>query len=216
MLIEKIQEFRASVAGERVFILGGGPSVTEPVLALLNSSKHKTLCINSSCEFISNPYAVMWCDESWSNKNADWLTRYDGWKFSVKNEYLAKNYFNKDVLGQFKSIPIGKSGDNGFDERFEYVRGNNTGTNAINFLINCGVSSIGLVGMDMGMDGGKTHFHTKYSFPIKKEIYSNIFLPSIQSMACELDKLGKASRIYNCSKYSRITNFEYKQLKDLI
>ena len=216
-MINKLQEFRDSVAGRRVFIVCGGPSVTDNTLKLLNSTKHKVICINSACEFIDNPYAVMWCDDSWANLNYNWLQSYNGWKFAVKNEHIAKSYFQRaDVLGFAKSLVLGKSGDSGYDNRLEYVRGNNTGTNAINFLVNCNVSSIGIVGMDMNTEGGKAHFHKKYTFPIKRGIYTNLFLPSVTSLGEDLKKYNNEIKIFNCSQHSKVTCFDYKPLKELI
>lgn len=215
-MVSKLQEFRDSVAGRRVFILCGGPSITDSTLKLLNSTKHKIICINSSCEFIDDPYAVMWCDDSWANINYSWLQNYNGWKFAVKSEYLAKNYLQRNSFGMANSLILGKSGDSGYDNRLEYVRGNNTGTNAINFLVNCEVSSIGIVGMDMNTEGGKAHFHKKYTFPITRDIYINHFLPSVTSLGEDLKKSGRGVKIYNCSQHSKVTCFEYKPLKELI
>lgn len=216
MIQEKLQEFKNSVIGKRVFILCGGPSVNDTTLSLLNSTEHKIICINSACEYIDTPHAVMWCDDSWANINHKWLKKYEGWKFSVKTGDLYEKYQKIDAFGFGRSIVLGKTGDYGYDNRLGSVRGNNTGTNALNFLLTCEVSSIGIIGMDMNTEAGKAHFHKKYTFPIKKEIYSNLFLPSVMSMGDELNKIDANVKIYNCSKYSKVTCFEYKNLKELI
>lgn len=215
-MLKKIQDFKSHIAGSTVFIVGGGPSINDNTIKELNKTSHKIICINSACKFVNNPFAVMWCDDSWGIKNSNYLNNFNSWKFLVKNAYISKNYYSRNITGQSNSLILSKTGDYDFDTELNCVRGNNTGTNALNFVANCGASKICLVGFDMGTDGNKTHFHKEYTFAIKRDIYPDVFLPSINSVGTAIQKHLPHIKIYNCSRFSKLELFEYKPLKELI
>lgn len=214
-MISQLEKIRSELAGNVVFIVGGGPSVSPNQINFLNKTGHKVICINSSCKFIENPFAIMWIDDSWGSTNKKFLDESNSYKISIKQKQLAETYHKRNMFGQSGSVILGKSGDFEFDSNPYNVRGNNTGTNAVNFVVNAGARKIGLVGFDMKHDGSKSHFHKDYKLPIRASIYSDMFLPSIESMAKILKQFDYPVEIYNCSRHSRIRGFEYKNLREI-
>lgn len=215
-MISQLEKIRSELFGSNVFIVGGGPSVSENQIKLLNQTNHKLICINSSFKFFEKPFAIMWIDDSWGATNKHLLDVTFSHKIAIKQQTLADVYHKRGSFGQSNSVILGKTGDFGFDSNPYCVKGNNTGTNAINFVVNCGVKQIGLVGFDMKYDGSKSHFHDDYKLTIRSSIYSDMFLPSIESMAKVLKEYDYPVKIYNCSQTSRISAFEYKPLRELI
>ena len=198
-MINQLEKLRSDISGSVVFIVGGGPSVSSNQIEFLNKSNYKIICINSSCKFFENPFAIMWIDDSWGASNKKMLDESTSYKISIKQQQLADTYHKRNMFGQSKSVIIGKSGDFGLDPNPYSVRGNNTGTNAINFAVNAGAKTIGLVGFDMKHDGSKSHFHNDYKLAIRPSIYSDMFLPSIESMAKVIAQFEYPVKIYNCS-----------------
>jgi hypothetical protein len=154
---------------------------------------------------------VLWCDESWASKNLAYLNTLTCSKFYVKQN--SKNYITKNLHGIANSTVLNKSGDFGIDFDIDNVRGNNSGAHAINFLVNCNVADIGLIGFDMQTTNNVHHFHNDYTFSIRPETYSKSFIPAMESMAKELNNKVK---IFNCNELSALKCFEYKSLKDML
>lgn len=210
-----LQRLINTVEGRTVFILGGGASVTPEIIASLNQSRAKTFCLNSSAKFINAPIAVMWCDDSWAATNLRYLDTLTCPKFYVKTN--GGTHINGGYKGLSSSTVLNKTGDFGFDTVIDNVRGNNSGANAINLLVNCRVAKIALVGFDMAVSrNNKAHFHSDYTYSIRPSVYSDLFIPSINSMADALSANGSKTQIFNCNKFSSLKCFEYKDIKEMI
>lgn len=212
MSLHNIQGFKNKIEGRTVFILGGGASVTSDILSILNNTD-KVFCLNSSIKFINNPLAVLWCDHGWiaEDKNFKMAKEKTNYRFFVKDNGQI------DKISFCDSITIKKTGNFGYDSsNIQYVRGNNSGAYSINLLVNCKVSKIILVGFDMKIEKNKSHFHNEYSYPIRHDTYTSLFIPSIESMANELKKIGSEVKIYNTNEYSNLKCFEYKSLEEFL
>lgn len=214
MLRDDLQRLKCSVEGRTVFILGGGPSVTPDILSIINENRIKTFALNSSVKFINNPIGLLWCDDSWANNNEKTVRELDCPKFYVKMH--ARTYIKNNIKGFCGSTVLNKTGDYGFDKDINNVRGNNSGANAINLLVNCGARVIGLLGFDMNTERGKAHFHNDYTYAIIPSVYSDLFIPSIVSMNDYIKSTGCSVRIYNCNENSALRCFEYKNFKDML
>lgn len=212
---EDLQRLKNSVEGRTVFILGGGPSVTPEVLDILNTKTNKVFCLNSSVKFIKRPVGLLWCDEAWAGQNLDYVNNLTCPKFYVKRDGIT--HIRKNIYGVGKSTILNKTGDFGMDSSIDNVRGNNSGANAINLLINCKVASIGLVGFDMNVTKNHVaHFHKDYTYAIRPSVYKDLFIPSIQSMKEVMDSVGTLTKVYNCNKFSALKCFEHKELEKMV
>lgn len=212
---EDLQRLKNSVEGRTVFILGGGPSVTPEILQTLNNRTSKVFCLNSSAKAILNPLGLMWCDESWAGQNLDYVNTLKCPKFYVKHN--GQTHIQKGIYGIGRSTILHKSGDFGLDPDVNNVRGNNSGANAINLLINCKAAQIGLIGFDMNVaKNNVAHFHRDYTYAIRPSVYKDLFIPSIESMKESMDAAGTPTKVFNCNKFSALKCFEYKELEKML
>ncbi len=211
---EDLQRLIKTVGGRTVFILGGGPSVTPLILDTLNKSASKVVCLNSAVKFIDNPLAVMWCDNSWASNNLAVLDRLTCPKFYTKSHAAAQITSNKRSISN--STILHKTGEFGFDMDINNVRGNNSGAHCINLLSNCNARTIALIGFDMHAPNNVAHFHNEYTYAVRPSVYSELFIPSIESMVDIIKQHKPNVHIYNCNENSALKCFPYKHMDDLI
>ena len=210
---EELQEFKDSVVDRTVFILGGGSSVTQEILQFLNNSDKLVFCLNSSAKYIERPIGILWCDDSWASSNLEFLNSKDCIKFYVRSS--ASNYIKNNIKAIGKSNVIEKKDEIGFSFKIDEVSGNNSGSYAINFLINCGVRRIALVGFDMHVNNGKAHFHNDYTYSIRPQVYTSLFIPSIEHIHETIKKYNLNVEIFNCNRESSLKCFDYKDIRDI-
>lgn len=214
MIRQDIQRLKSSVEGRTIFIVGGGASITPEIMEKLNASNTKKFCINSSVKHIVDPIAVLWCDESWASTNKSLLDTYSFPKFYVKSN--GNTHIQRDIRGLSNATILNKSGETGFDSDIDNVRGNNSGGYAINLLVNCKAKNIVLVGFDMTTTGNKAHFHNDYTYAIRPSVYSDLFIPSINSLQDVLLKHSMGVNVYNVNKFSKLRCFEFRDLEEFL
>lgn len=214
MVRPDLQRLIDAVSGRTVFIIGGGPSVSPEMIATLNDSGALCFGLNSSAKFIKSPVGVLWTDNSWGAKNKPYLDKLVCPKFFVTTS--GRNYIKKDIKTQSNATVVHKSGESGFDNCIDHVKGNNSGAFAINLLVNCGAKRLGLVGYDMHTEKGRAHFHNEYDYAIRPEVYKNHFIPCIEAMAEVIKSSGYSTKIYNCNPFSSLKCFDFRSIGDII
>lgn len=214
MIRDDLQRLKNLVEGRTVFILGGGPSVTPDILKKLNDSGSLVFCLNSSVKFIKSPCGLLWCDDSWAANNIDAINSVQCPKFAVKAN--AQAYIRSNIKGFGSATVLHKESDFGISMDINCVCGNNSGANSINLLVNCGADIINLIGFDMKADGNVAHFHTDYTYAIRPSVYSDIFIPSINSLAEGIKDANVKTKIFNCNAHSNLKCFEFKDISNFI
>ena len=205
---KELQDFYNIVSGRKVFIIGGGPSLKEIDISLLDN--RLTVGINVAYKILKNPTALYWCDESWAASEYDFLSKINCFKFTGKHS--ADGFIKDNIKSVAGATVLKRTGDFGIDPDCDHVRGNNSGAHVINLLANMKVSDIILLGFDGKILNGKTHWHKGYNLPMNNMIYSDMFTPSICSMATPLKNLG--INIINLSTESAIDCFnKYNALR---
>lgn len=213
MIRKSLQDFHDKVSGRTVYVIAGGPTVKTQNLDLLKG-KH-VICLNNSYSIYPDALALYWADETWVAKHLDGVSAHAAKfrfhsKFHVSNKYLESDKH----LGLGNSTILKRTGDRGIDTELNNVRGNNSGAHILNLLYNCNVKKIVLLGYDMKVINSKSHWHAGHDLPIKPEVYSNLFIPSIQSMA---DAFKRASiTVINTSSDSDLKCFPRMKLEDTI
>lgn len=202
---KNIQEFYSKIEGRTVYVIGGGPTVKKQNLQLL-SGKH-VICLNNAYSIYPDALALYWADESWVERHLDSVNAHTAKfrfhsKFHISNKYLE----NESRLGIGKSILLKRTGDKGIDNNIDNVRGNNSGAHILNLLHNCKVKKIVLLGYDMKLIDSKTHWHDGHGLPIRPQVYADMFIPSIASMAPILKNAG--IQVINASPNSDLKCFE--------
>jgi hypothetical protein len=182
---------------QTVFIVGGGKSLRGFDYERL--SGRCVVGINQACAYIPDLSAIYWVDEDWAAKNDDTLNRH-----ACKLRFCGKRSpapnFEKDdsFRGIGGSQHLKVTGDYGFDDNVDHVRGNNSGSQVINLCVNMGATRIVLLGFDMRPGHWHTDYQTSMSYP--PDVYYG-FLESIQSMH---EALNGRVELINCSMDSAI------------
>ena len=207
-----IQELTTKFAGTDVFIIGGGNSLRN---FNFDSLKGKNvIALNSAYKYVDENAVLYWADATWGGSN------HDKGLFDHPSRFKFSSRINADTLIQSNKLGAGgchwlkKTGDYGYDPNVNNVRGNNSGTNAINFAINLHANRVILLGFDMGYVFGRTHFHDHHEQVTASRTYTEQFIPSIESLAKEIKHLPV--KIINCSNHSNLKCFEFGDIKDYL
>ena len=179
--------------GNRVFIIGGGPTVNSINLNLLKDED--TICINAAINFVPNATYFVTMDYSYFDPRRNINTvddiisksQYSYFMINSNNTNLKNvngqitdirhNFVYKD-LNKFSSAILAKNSINpvtGFSlTSNNFAHGDNSGFCDIQLAILLGYKEIYLVGFDLQTIQGASHFHLKYgnTSNIKKRINS--------------------------------------------
>lgn len=210
---ESIEQLYKTVTGQEVFIVGGGYSIRDIDLSLLNNKI--TIAINDVYQKLPHALAVYWCDSSWGAKHADKLKYHDSTlRFTSRRGANVK----ADVKGLANSTLLNVTGDFGYDPNPDNVMGNNSGVQCLNLIINMKPRKIYLLGFDMRdnpLKRGETHFHDNHELVVPTRIYKELFVPSMNALAEQI-KNKTSIEILNCSKTSALNCFKKISFKEVI
>ncbi len=175
-------------SSDRVFIIGGGPSLQGMDLSFLD--KEDVICVNKSIDLVKNPKYFITMDYSFFtkigssiksviskaqsshfilNKQHSYIQNIGGVYTDTRNglKYEGLHYISSVISSYKETNTISGFGQN----MTEFCHGDNSGYCAIQFAILAGYSEIYLLGFDLGEPVNKhqTHFHTSYpAFSIDK------------------------------------------------
>lgn len=214
MLEKSLQHFSDLLKGDTVYIIGGGPSLKGFDFNLLSGKL--TVAINSAMHFLT-PTAVLWCDGRWAAQNEDALNALDCYKLgvvTVGNPPPPNDTRIRYTLG--RSFPVYRTGTEGYDPTIYRVRGNNSGSMAINMCCNMGAKKIVLLGFDVGVVENQSHFHSNMQDAIGDHVYINDFLPNFKSLYSGMQMHGVKTEILNASSVSRLDMFPKIRIEDHI
>lgn len=89
----------------------------------------------------------------------------------------------------------------------------NSGAMAINVAVHTGVKKIYLLGFDMNLQEGNSHFHSEYNHQIEPEVFAK-HLVGFDQIAVDAKNMGV--EIINCNPDSAITQFPKVNLNEII
>lgn len=183
--------------GETVYIVGGGPSLEGFDFSSLNNKI--TIAVNKSFLHLKNPTVIYWSDY----RVYRW---YENEILAHKNAHKITNKPLPDNAGVINLLSTGKFG---LEKDPHGLRdGGNSGYAAMNLAYHFGAKKIILLGFDMKLINGKSHYHEGYDVNKKPDtkMYERLMLPSFDSIA---EYLKKAKvQVYNASPESSITCFQ--------
>lgn len=211
-----IQELYSLFCNQEVFIVGGGYSVQNINVDYL--SDKRVIVINDSFKLLPNANAIFWCDSSWAGKNLEELESHSS-HLRFHPRFYSETHIREDIKGPGNANLLMRTGDHGFDTNIDNVRGNNGGVQCLNFVLNMNPSKVYLVGYDMRDNPrkrGETHWHNYHSLVVRPDIYANEFIPSMNSLYREIQRLGITTEIINCSATSALTCFPKKNIAGLM
>ncbi len=139
-------------SGETCFILAGGPSLRAVPVAKLRD-RGRIIVINNSYQIAPWADLLYFCDLPWWN---------------LHSALIAQTYCGRCIVTLENSIPYVKrlrnTGELGLETDPSGLRhGSNSGYQAINLAYHLGVKKIVLLGYDMRIANGHTHWHGGHS-----------------------------------------------------
>jgi hypothetical protein len=180
-------------SSDRVFIVGGGPSLLDVNLGFLNDED--VICVNKAIDLVKNPKYFITMDYSFFNKigsavkhivsrahsshfilnkQHSYIQDINGVYTDTKHniEYADLNRFSS-VISSYKET----NNISGFGQTLEeFSHGENSGYCAIQFAILAGYTEIYLLGFDLTENGklSQTHFHSSYPAASNNRFYQKI------------------------------------------
>lgn len=194
-----------------MFIIGGGNSLRNFDFNLLNDKA--VIAINSAYLNVGANAALFWVDGGWVGQHSDALKHHPS-KLRFMPVVNADVPIARNMTGPSESCYLRRTGDFGYDPLIDNVKGNNSGTMAINFAINMRAARVILLGFDLGYVAGKSHYHDTHQTVTDRNVYETLFRPSFDALANESMNLGV--KIFNCSFESKFTKFPIRAINEFL
>lgn len=189
-----------------VLILGSGPSLSKSILYLsLLKDDVKVIAINDTYKLYPNADILYACDDKWW-KHHQGVMGFKGEKFSCfenrKVKDLILKEYNVQIVDGTDSKGFGK-------DKIHY--GKNSGFQAVNLAILLGAEKIILLGFDMKLDRGKSHFFGEHPFGFAVSPYHSF----IEIFNKAIDTVPEGVKIYNATEDSALKCFETINIQDI-
>jgi len=201
---------------EEVFIIGGGPSLVK--FDMENLTSKTTIAVNKAAFFLPNPTYFVTMDYSFVRKAGRSRVRaIQSSKFFILNRtvtYLKSvkgamtdiryQIIYEDLWDYFDTILTSRRHE-GLGITFnDFCHGGSSGQCALQLAVLLGFKKIYLLGIDLTVQGGRTHFHSGYgrdkTFTQKLEKYRKSFITAIQEAKQKVPGL----QIISCSSISKL------------
>lgn len=190
--------------GQRVFIIGGGPSLKGYDLSALDNEF--TICCNHSAKYYNGAKACVFVDSAFAKNEKQFLHDYKGMVFASYKcaDYLPKRE-NTYVFPLNNSKPGATFGEGLFNGRL-------TGLAAINLALLLGAAEIYLLGFDMQYQGKDHHWYGSPT-PQHENYREEVFHKKVSMFGAYSPW---KDIIINCSESSRIDAFPKMRLEKVL
>ena len=185
--------------GATVACLGGGPSLSaEQVMRL--RGRARVIAINDAWRLAPWADVLYACDGRWWRKHAG-VPDFAGLKITLSNSAAQ--------VAEWPEITVlQNTGVEGLARAPQGLRtGRNGGYQAINLAYHFGAKRILLLGYDMKIAAdGRSHWFGEHAdWPVRPNIYRDVFLPHFEGLAHDLDAAGVD--VVNCTPGSALEAF---------
>ena len=191
-------------AGERCFIIGGGPSFDPRVIPKL---KGRIIAVNAAGFYAEHADVMFWADQRFLRWNVNDM----------------KYFLGKYLIARHPPFEIGTKGldikrlrrepEFGLSTNPRLLRGLCSGSAAINLAFLFGATEIVLLGFDMQPVAGADNFHAMHKVKTASRNYDN-FMAHFPPMAKSLADRGIA--VHNTSRGSRLTCFPKTNIEEFL
>lgn len=187
-----------------VILIATGPSLTEEVVEIIRKYKDKYIIFgcNDSYRLIDFLDVFYACDVRWWNKWGDsFREKYPNLPAYTQSEEHKHSHNLTVVTGKHRS----KLSTNPKEIHW----GSNSGFQILNLALLFGCSKFILVGYNMQLVDGKSHFFGDHEFPLRSRSPYNKFIAAFQTVQEEVKPY-----IVNCTPNSALKNFRTNDLED--
>lgn len=192
--------------GEKVFIIGGGPSVNDYDISLIQG-KGRVIATNNAYKIASWADWLVFADSVWYDWHKDNLK-------DVTMSIISGGYFSN--LHSLHPNIVNWRTSNLPGLITNYTGGNLSGKNAGHMAISLaeflGSRTIILIGFDMNTNAPSSQWHNEHKRATNTFMYESEFIPEFNQVAEELK--SKGVRVFNVNKDSAIKCFDYISFKD--
>lgn len=193
-------------AGETVFCLASGPSLTAEVCGRIRG--RRAIVVNSSARLAPWADVLYFTDSSWYEPRRDLVAGWPGLVISMSR--TAKRELPAKVLRvQGEMCPS-------FPPPGAPVirQGRSSGHTAVALAIALGAATVVLVGYDMRLVGGREHCHDEYAGPRDIDQYAREFVPAFAGWNAAA--LAAGAEVLNCTPGSAVTEFPFADLDEVL
>lgn len=177
--------------GATVYIVGGGPSVADVDLTLLEGKR--VIAINNAFRLLPNADILFFADTRWWRWYGSEVPHdFKGHIISVCK--MADHYRDPRVLRMNRDYrydtrdPKRNPDPVYLSEEPNTLSGPDSGYMAINLAYHYGVKRIVLIGYDMGFTNGEAHWHEDHPVVTPETNYVNLFAPHYPHLVDALTK----------------------------
>lgn len=188
-------------------IVGSGPSVKDAPLELLRG-RIPVVAINTSYQLVPWADMIYAVDDRWWRLYGDGLRDYAGLKVSRDS--------NTCEVYNLKHIKVIRGSNILMMQEMGVVGGGaNSGFQALNLMVQCGVKLILLIGFDMRLDHGD-HWHGRHPPPLSNPSLEIVmrWRVAMDGAAIPLKQLGVT--VLNCSIASMLRNYPKMTLPEAL
>lgn len=190
--------------GGRVFIIGGGSSVSSEDLGPLTASEDLVIGVNSAYVLGDFVDITFFSDCRWLEWNKKGLEDYKGMLISCCHRCP---FGHEGVLKIKRGVAVG------IDQHPARIAFNlSSGGGAINLAYHLGATEIILIGYDMKTTDGKHNFHDLHQVTPPDDVYKEKFIRPFSTIARDAKILG--IKIWNASMDSALKDFTKKPLDE--
>lgn len=187
------------LAGKKVFLLAGGPSLTPDVAARLRNRCR--IAINSSCLIAPDADVLFFTDNGWYDNHAAIVRDWPGIvvTLSIGAKRALPDKLRRFSVRWMEGFP--RPGD------VDIKMGRSSGHTAISVAYAMGCRDVVLVGYDMRVVDGREHHHTDYldGHPRDLNQYERDFLPAFKGWNAAAEAVGL--RVRNATPGSALHEF---------
>ena len=184
-----------------IVIIASGNSLTRADVARVEDAGIAIMGINNAYQ-ICDPAYLYACDSAW------WKWHYEHVPFHIIKYSLAKTEYS-DVM------QMEKDGIEGLSKEWPKLKtGQNGGYQAINLAYLMGYNRIILLGYDMQLTNGKSHWHKDHSGNNPKKRQFKDWINNYNELAPLLEKVGV--EVLNATKETALKCFKRVRLSDVI
>jgi hypothetical protein len=190
-------------AGERCFVIGGGPSLLSERLDGL--SGERVIVVNGAGALMPDADILFFNDSGWLQKHEALVCRWPGTVVTSSTRRLRLPATVERVATQAgRGFPPKGGG--------MIKWGPSSGHRAVATAVMLGARWVGLLGFDMREVEGRTHFHDEYrNHPAR---YSDLFLPGFLGWARAAAEAGV--EIVNLTQGSALKEFPMATLREVL
>lgn len=192
---------------ETCFIIAGGPSLVSGIPAKRLLTTGRVLVINVSYQLVPSADCLYFCDQKWWQSFGSHVRAFFGGRYLVTLDNQIEGVKRLKSTGPqgLESDPCGLR------------TGSNSGFQAINLAYHFGARRIVLLGYDMHVTSGRTHWHQGYPTQQPHDfarILAQQMLPKFMTLVEPLRTAGV--EVINATPGSALTCWPYVPLDSLI